>query len=69
VTFSYKDYRHQDDPGSPAPIKTKTLPAVEFIRRKRTPEPLLTGRVHKRMGGMLAYQFQKSFDLLVVEKQ
>jgi len=33
VTFTYKDYRHQDDPGSPAPIKTMTMPAVEFIRR------------------------------------
>ena len=32
VTFTYKDYRNQNDPGSPAPIKYKTLPAVEFIR-------------------------------------
>jgi hypothetical protein len=33
VTFTYKDYRNQADPGSPAPTKTMTLPAVEFIRR------------------------------------
>ena len=39
VTFTYKDYRQQDDPGSPAPIKTKTLPAVEFIRRFLTHVP------------------------------
>ena len=33
VTFTYKDYRNQDDPAGPAPIKYMTLPAVEFIRR------------------------------------
>lgn len=33
VTFTYKDYRRQEDPGRPAPIRTMTLPAFEFIER------------------------------------
>lgn len=39
VTFTYKDYRQQNDPATAAPIKTKTLPAVEFIRRFLTHVP------------------------------
>ena len=33
VTFTYKDYRRQEDPGTPAPIRLMTLPAFEFIER------------------------------------
>jgi len=53
VTFTYKDYRHQDDQGSPAQIKTKTLPAVEFIRRFLT-HVLENGSRHIRNYGFLA---------------